>query len=149
MISTSQLADQQPTIEFLGHLPDRAREILGPDALSLLIMLHQRFNPRRLELLDARRRRQQAIDQGARPDFLAETAGIRAANWRIAPVPEELRDRRLEITGPVDRKMIINALNSPAKVFMADLEDSCSPTWENILLGQLNLRDAVDRSINF
>ena len=74
MISTSQLADQQPTIEFLGHLPDRAREILGPDALSLLIMLHQRFNPRRLELLDARRRRQQAIDRGARPDFLAETA---------------------------------------------------------------------------
>jgi len=149
MISTSQLADKQPTIEFLGHLPDRAREILGPDALSLLIMLHQRFNPRRLELLDDRRRRQQAIDQGARPDFLAETAGIRAADWRIAPVPEELRDRRLEITGPVDRKMIINALNSPAKVFMADLEDSCSPTWENILLGQLNLRDAVDRSINF
>jgi len=149
MTSTSQLAVKPPMIEFLGHLPDQAREVLGAEALSLLIMLQQRFNPRRLELLNARRRRQQALDQGARPDFLAETAEIRAADWRIAPVPEDLRDRRVEITGPVDRKMIINALNSPAKAFMADLEDSCAPSWENVLLGQLNLRDASDRSIKF
>ena len=83
------------------------------------------------------------------PGFLEDTADIRAGDWRIAPVPADLQDRRVEITGPVDRKMIINALNSPVKCFMADFEDSCSPTWENVLLGQVNLRDAIDRIISY
>jgi len=143
------MADQQPDVEFTAQTPDEAREILNPGALALLLMLHRRFNARRLGLLDKRRGRQKALDGGMRPDFRAETVKIREADWKVAPVPEDLLDRRVEITGPVDRKMIINALNSPAKAFMADFEDSCSPTWENIILGQVNLRDAVNRTISF
>ena len=143
------MAGQQPDVEFTADIPIEARDILNPGALSLLSMLQRRFNPRRIGLLDKRAGRQKALDGGMRPDFLSETATIRAADWKVAPVPEDLLDRRVEITGPVDRKMIINALNSPAKAFMADLEDSCSPTWENIILGQVNLRDAVNRTISF
>jgi len=143
------MAEQQPDVEFTAPIPDEAREVLNPRALALLLMLHRRFSARRNGLLKKRRGRQKALDGGMRPDFLAETAMIRESDWRIAPVPEDLLDRRVEITGPVDRKMIINALNSPAKAFMADFEDSCSPTWENIILGQVNLRDAVNRTISF
>ncbi len=138
-----------PRVEILGPRIERSDEVLTPLALQLLASLHRRFNARRLELLAARAERQSEIDAGALPDFLAETAAVRAGNWRIAPVPADLRDRRVEITGPVDRKMIINALNAPVRAFMADFEDSCSPTWENIIRGQVNLFDAIRRTIRY
>ena len=143
------MADQQPDVEFTAKIPKEARHILNPGALALILMLHRRFNARRVGLLEKRRGRQMALDGGMRPAFRADTAHIRAADWKIASVPDDLQDRRVEITGPVDRKMIINALNSPAKTFMADFEDSCSPTWENIISGQVNLHDAVDGTICF
>ncbi len=124
-------------------------EILTPEASAFLTRLQRNFGGRRQELLAQRRARQQQIDAGHTPDFLAETASIREKEWTVAPIPHDLRDRRVEITGPVDRKMIINALNSGASVFMADLEDSNSPTWQNNLEGQLNLRDAVAGAIGF
>ncbi len=127
----------------------RDEEVLTPEALSLLDTLHRRFDSRRLELLSARVDRQRHIDFGVLPDFLASTEKIRARDWRIAPVPHDLQDRRVEITGPVDRKMIINALNAPVQAFMADFEDSTSPTWENIINGQINLKDALERKIRF
>jgi malate synthase len=125
------------------------RRILTPDALQFIGRLHRKFNEKREQLLAARDVRQQEIDNGKLPDFLASTAAIRKADWRIGPLPECLQDRRVEITGPVDRKMIINALNSGAKVFMADFEDSTSPTWKNVIEGQMNLYDAVRREIDF
>jgi malate synthase len=137
------------TLEFLGKAVQRADEVLTPRALALLEMLHCEFNARRLELLDTRTRRQRELDAGALPDFLPSTAGIRNDTWRVAPVPGDLQDRRVEITGPVDRKMIINALNAPVQAFMADFEDSSSPTWENMIHGQINLRDAINRTIRF
>lgn len=124
-------------------------EILTPEALEFLATLHRRFNARRLELLARRTERQRAIDAGERPDFLPETAHIRASDWTIAPFPPQLNDRRVEITGPVDRKMVINALNSGAKVFMADFEDANTPTWQNQIEGQINLRDALRRTITY
>ena len=124
-------------------------EILTPEAVAFVAALQRKFNGRRLELLAKRAERQVRIDAGERPDFLPETAHIRASAWTVAPIPRDLTDRRTEITGPVDRKMIINALNSGASVFMADLEDSNSPTWDNIVGGQINLRDAVRGDISF
>jgi malate synthase len=138
-----------PGVEVLGDVSGERAEILTPDALSLVAKLVRAFAPRRAELLAKRVERAAALDAGKRPDFLPETADVRAADWTIAPVPADLQDRRVEITGPVDRKMIINALNSGAKVFMADFEDSNTPTWENTIQGQINLRDAVHRTINF
>jgi malate synthase len=124
-------------------------EILTPGALALVADLHRRFNARRKELLARRAERQQAFDAGKRPDFLAETAEIRAGDWKIAPFPAQINDRRTEITGPVDRKMVINALNSGAKVFMGDFEDANTPNWQNQIEGQINLRDALKRTITF
>ena len=124
-------------------------EILTPEALQFLSDLHARFDGRRRELLAARVARQQRIDAGELPSFLPETEAIRKGDWRCAPIPADLIDRRVEITGPVDRKMIINALNAGANVFMADLEDSNSPTWYNNISGQINLRDAVRGTISF
>ncbi|MBV8145950.1 MAG: malate synthase A [Gammaproteobacteria bacterium] len=138
-----------PRVEILGPQIERADEVLTPLALQLLGSLHRRFNARRLELLDARARRQTEFDAGALPDFLPATAELRAADWRVAPVPADLADRRVEITGPVDRKMVINALNAPVQTFMADFEDACAPTWDNIVRGQLNLLDAVRRTISY
>ena len=138
-----------PKVEILGQVIERQDEVLTPLALQLLASLHRRFNARRLELLNARHERQIQLDDGALPDFLPHTAAVRAADWRIAPVPQDLIDRRVEITGPVERKMIINALNAPVRCFMADFEDSCSPTWENIIRGQVNLADAIRRTITF
>ncbi|MDR6923383.1 malate synthase A [Chryseobacterium sp. 2987] len=123
--------------------------VFTPDLTDFLIALHQNFNERRLELLEDRKKTQSEWDQGKMPEFLSETEGIRNADWTCAPLPEDLLDRRVEITGPVDRKMIINALNSGAKTFMADFEDSSSPTWENCIQGQINLADAVRRNIDF
>jgi malate synthase len=138
-----------PRIEILGPMVARSEEALTPLALRLLASLHRRCNARRLELLEARKERQAELDDGALPDFLAGTAAVRSGDWRIAPVPADLLDRRVEITGPVDRKMIINALNAPVRAFMADFEDSCSPTWENVIRGQVNLNDAVRRTISY
>src|SRR5215203_4252860 len=123
--------------------------ILSPEALALVATLHRRFNPRRQELLRAREERQAAIDMGAELGFLPETRSVRDGHWQVAPAPGDLLDRRVEITGPCDRKMVINALNSGAKVFMADLEDASSPTWSNVVDGQRNLYDAVRRTISF
>jgi malate synthase len=138
-----------PKLEVLGPNVERAEEVLTPLALQLLASLHRRFNARRLGLLEARARRQALLDDGALPEFLTDTAAVRAADWRISPVPADLADRRVEITGPVDRKMVINALNAPVQAFMADFEDSCSPTWENLIRGQVNLNDAVRRTISY
>lgn len=124
-------------------------EILTTEALEFLATLHRRFNARRLELLARRTERQRALDAGERLDFLPETAHIRESDWTIAPFPPQLNDRRVEITGPVDRKMVINALNSGAKVFMADFEDANTPTWQNQIEGQINLRDALRRTITY
>ena len=123
--------------------------VLTPAALEFLVELCERFEPERQRLLAARVARQERLNAGELPDFLPETAAIRAGDWRVAPAPADLQDRRVEITGPVDRKMIVNALNSGAKVFMADFEDSNSPTWANQIGGQINLYDAVRRQIDF
>jgi len=124
-------------------------EILTPEALRFVAGLARRFTARRDQLLKLRAIRQKEIDSGHFPDFLSETAEIRSADWKVAPIPHDLMDRRVEITGPVERKMVINALNSGANTFMADFEDSNSPTWENCISGQANLRDAVRRTIEF
>jgi malate synthase len=123
--------------------------ILTPAALAFLARLHRRFEATRRQLLQARRERQARYDAGELPDFRADTVAIRDGDWQVAPIPAALQDRRVEITGPVERKMIINALNSGAKVFMADFEDSSAPTFANQLDGQLNLRDAVAGTIEF
>ncbi|MBA2175696.1 malate synthase A [Halobacillus locisalis] len=132
-----------------GELSPSFGEILTPEALIFLEQLHQRFNPKRLELLKRREQIQHEIIQGSKPTFLEETVTIRESEWRIGPLPHDLQDRRVEITGPVDRKMVINGLNSGAKVFMADFEDANSPTWRNTVQGQINLRDAIRGTINF
>ncbi len=136
-------------VDIRAPVSEAGNGILAPAALDFIVELHRRFNQRRLDLLTARQARQAELDAGQRPDFLAETKSIRESDWRVGEIPEDLLDRRVEITGPVDRKMIINALNSSARCFMADFEDSCSPTWDNIVEGQINLRDAVNRSIAF
>jgi malate synthase len=123
--------------------------ILSAEAMEFVSSLVERFGPRVSQLLQARDDRQRHIDAGELPDFLPETREIRQSEWRVAPIPADLLDRRVEITGPTERKMIINALNSGAKVFMADCEDSLSPTWENVVAGQENLRDAVRRTIDY
>ena len=128
--------------------PDFA-EILTPDALRFVATLARAFEARREELLQKRVQRQAELDAGKLPAFLPETAAIRAATWTIAPLPQDLQDRRVEITGPVDRKMVINALNSGAKVFMADFEDAHAPTWEATIQGQINVRDAQLREISY
>ena len=136
-------------VEIVAPVSARYAEILTPEAVAFVVALQRAFNGRRKELLAARAARQKRLDAGERPNFLAETRGIREAEWTVAPLPADLLDRRVEITGPTDRKMIINALNSGAKVFMADFEDSTTPTWENLVEGQINLRDAVRRTIAF
>jgi malate synthase len=132
-----------------GEISPGASQILTHDALNLIAKVHREFNARRIELLERREQRQGQLDAGKRPDFLPETAAIREDDWLAAPIPADLQDRRVEITGPTDRKMIINALNSGAKVFMADCEDANAPTWSNMIEGQLNLSDAVRRKIEF
>ncbi|HLJ69911.1 MAG TPA: malate synthase A [Roseiarcus sp.] len=127
----------------------RAEEILTPAALAFLADLHRRFDKRRRELLARRAERQKLFDAGETPDFLPETRDIRESDWRVAPIPADLLDRRVEITGPVDRKMIVNALNSGAKVFMADFEDATSPSFANMIEGQINLKDRWDGKIDF
>ncbi len=136
-------------LEIVGGMAPGYSEILTPEALAFVAELAERFTERRDKLLEARREVQKKIDGGWLPDFLPETKDIRESDWQVAPIPEALRDRRVEITGPAEPKMIINALNSGAKVFMADLEDSLSPTWERVVEAQLALRDAVRHALTF
>ena len=124
-------------------------EVLTPDTLKFLAKLHRTFNARRLELLKKRAERQAEIDAGHWPEFLASTQSVREGEWRVAPIPADLQKRHVEITGPTDRKMLINALNSGADVFMADFEDANSPTWENMVQGQVNLTQAIERTLAF
>ncbi|GAA2119395.1 malate synthase A [Nocardioides bigeumensis] len=138
-----------PGITLRGPQVDRADEVLTPEALDFVADLHRRFGARRGELLAARAERRAALARGASLDFLPETAHVREGDWRVAPVPADLRDRRVEITGPTERKMAINALNSGAKVWLADLEDANTPHWVNVVGGQVNLRDAVRRTLAF
>jgi malate synthase len=134
-------------VEIHGHITSEFAQVLTPEAVAFVAKLCRRFEPRRQELLAARVARQSAFDTGKMPDFLPETASIRSSEWTVAPQPADMLDRRVEITGPTDRKMVINALNCGASVFMADFEDADTPTWHNMIDGQINLRDAVRRSI--
>ena len=136
-------------VEVRGEVTPAFAEILTPDALAFVAKLQRAFGARRLECLARRQARQAALDRGEPLDFLPETKHIRESDWTCAPIPADLRDRRVEITGPTDRKMVINALNSGAKMFMADFEDANSPTWANMVEGQINLRDAIRRTITF
>src|ERR1700716_3135883 len=132
-----------------GPSDGRATEVLTPEALAFVGRLQREFGDRRLELLRMRDERQVRLDAGEMPQFLATTESVRVSDWMVAKAPEDLQDRRVEITGPTDRKMLINALNSGARVFMADFEDSNSPTWSNLVGGQVNLIDAIERRIDF
>ncbi|MBZ0276654.1 MAG: malate synthase A, partial [Anaerolineae bacterium] len=138
-----------PVVEILDTVLPEFEFVLSPEAVAFVAKLARTFTARRDELLRKRDERQAAIDAGYMPDFLPETESIRNGDWRVAPCPADIQDRRTEITGPTDRKMVINALNSGAKVFMADFEDANSPTWFNLLDGQRNLHDAVRRQIDY
>jgi len=136
-------------IEILAPSNPEFAAILTPEAVTFVAKLHRSFDARRQELLARRRVRQSELENGRLPDFLPETRQIREAHWSVAPVPMDLQDRRVEITGPTDRKMVINALNSGANMFMADFEDSSTPTWSNQIHGQINMRDAIAGTISF
>ncbi len=136
-------------VEIVGGDVDRGGEILTPDALELVAELQRRFGPRRDDLLAARRLRRAEVARSGRLDFLPETADVRAGDWTVAAAPEDLQDRRVEITGPTDRRMTINALNSGARVWLADMEDASTPHWSNVVGGQVNLYDAIRRDITF
>ncbi|MGQ0653399.1 MAG: malate synthase A [Betaproteobacteria bacterium] len=136
-------------IALTGDVTREYAQILTPEALAFVAKLHRRFEPRRQELLARRAARQSEFDSGRLPDFLPETRALREGDWTVAAQPKDLLDRRVEITGPTDRKMVINALNCGASTFMADFEDANCPTWQNMLEGQINLRDAVRRTITF
>ena len=136
-------------VEIRGPVRDRHRDVLTEQAVEFLAALHREFDERRRELLDARLERQARLNAGEMPELLADTTDIRADDWKVTPAPADLTDRRVEITGPTERKMLINALNSGASVFMADFEDANSPTWQNMLDGHVNLSDAIDRTIDF
>ena len=136
-------------LQFAAPVSDDYRTVLSEGAMAFLRQLAERFAPRLTDLLQARVAFQDKMDAGALPDFLPETRAIRESAWRIRDIPSDLRDRRVEITGPVDRKMVINALNADVKVFMADFEDALAPTWDNVVQGQINLRDANLKTISF
>jgi malate synthase len=136
-------------VEISGRITPEFAQILSAEAIAFIAELHRRFDARRQELLTRRAARQREFDGGAKPDFLQGTKPIRDAEWKVASQPKDLLDRRVEITGPTDRKMVINALNSGASTFMADFEDANCPTWHNMIDGQINLRDAVRRNITF
>jgi malate synthase len=148
-VSTVHSTTRIEGLEIQAEVSPQAAEILRPEALHFVEKLVHEFDGRRRELLARRAERQADFDAGKMPDFLPETADVRRADWQVAPIPADLLDRRVEITGPVDRKMIINALNSGANVYMADFEDSNSPTWRNCIEGQVNLRDTVAGTISF
>src|SRR5213592_4021254 len=136
-------------VEIRAPALSEAARVLTPAALSFVAKLHRAFESRRQDLLARRAARQREFDAGKFPDFIPETAPLRAKEWTIAPQPKDLLDRRVEITGPTDRKMVINALNCGASTFMADFEDANCPTWANMMEGQANIADAVRRTITF
>ena len=132
-----------------GPVTGRAAEVLTNEALEFVASLQREFGERRLELLRLRDERQVRLDAGELPTFLSATGSVRESDWKVAPPATDLQDRRVEITGPTDRKMVINALNSGARVFMADFEDANTPTWANLVEGQVNLIDAIERTLDF
>ena len=132
-----------------GPMLEEYTRVLTPEASQFLAEMARKFDPKRRELLERRVARMEELQRGVLPDFLDETTDIRKAEWKVAPIPKDLQDRKVEITGPVERKMIINALNSGAQVFMADFEDANSPTWDNNVRGQVNLCDAARGTIEF
>ena len=136
-------------LEVLGQQIPGMEKILTKGCLELIADLERNFGEKRRKLLIAREEKQKEYDKGVLPDFPSETQSIRDGDWKVASIPEDLQDRKVEITGPVDRKMIINALNSGAKTFMTDFEDSMSPTWENVIQGQINLLDLWNDEIDF
>ena len=138
-----------PALQLPAERPEGSDQVLTPAALAFVAHLHRKFEGRRRERMAARAERQARLDAGETFGFLPETRAVREADWTVAPVPADLRDRRVEITGPTDRKMVINALNSGASTFMADFEDSLTPTWENVVGGQANLRQAIERTLGF
>src|SRR3954469_16111197 len=140
-------APKAQDVRVAGRVTTEFAQIVSEPALEFIAKLHREFEPRRQELLARRAARQKEFDAGKRPDFLPETKQIREAEWKIASQPADMLDRRVEITGPTDRKMVINALNCGASTFMADFEDANCPTWFNMIDGQINIRDAVRRSI--
>ncbi len=144
---TQQIAGTE--LRFTQGFAAAERQVLTAEAVEFLTELVGKFTPRRNELLAARVRWQQNIDRGELPGFISETASIREGEWKIRGIPQDLRDRRVEITGPVERKMVINALNANVKVFMADFEDSLAPNWDKVIDGQINLRDAVNGTISY
>jgi len=147
MSLTAQTAP--PGVEIAGRLRPGFERILTPEAVAFVVELQRRFGGERRRLMAGRAELQAKLDQGWKPDFLPETAAIRASDWTVGPLPKDLLDRRVEITGPTDRKMVINALNSGANVFMADFEDANAPTWDNMIEGQINLVDAIRGTIGF
>jgi malate synthase A len=149
LLNIMKIFDFPPGVQIRGPVVAGETEILTPAALEFLAALHREFNPRRLGLLRERAARQELIDKGQLPNYLAETRNVREGHWQVLPVPEDLQDRRVEITGPVERKMVINALNSRANCFMADFEDAHSPTWQGTIEGQINVRDAVRGTIEY
>jgi malate synthase len=139
----------RPGVDIRGPAVEGSDRVLTDDAIAFIAELQRTFDDRRRDLLDRRRTRQDRLIEGELPGFLPETEDVRTAEWTVAEMPPDLADRRVEITGPTDRKMVINALNSGARIFMADFEDANSPTWENMVLGQSNLTDAIERTIGF
>lgn len=136
-------------LAFIRPYGEQEKQILTAEAVEFLTELVTHFTPQRNKLLAARIQQQQDIDNGTLPDFISETASIRDTDWKIRGIPADLQDRRVEITGPVERKMVINALNANVKVFMADFEDSLAPDWNKVIDGQINLRDAVNGTISY
>src|SRR5437867_2872688 len=143
------MAATESAARLLAPPPAGCEGVLSSAAIAFLSALARRFEATRQALQERRRQRQQELDAGRLPDFLAETRDIREREWTVAPIHPDLNDRRVEITGPVDRKMVINALNSGASVFMADFEDANTPKWDNNIQGHLNLRDAIRRRIDY
>ena len=144
-----EFSSSEQSIKILAETTPEFSQILTPSALNFIAKLQRLFGPTREKLLKKRQERQKEIDSGEMPHFLLETQDIRESDWKVAPIPADLMDRRVEITGPVDRKMVINALNSGAQIYMADFEDSHSPTWSGTIEGQINLKDAIRRTISY
>jgi malate synthase len=146
---TPEPTPSKSSLDIRATVPAECAGVLSPEAKAFVAELSRRFEPRRRELLERRKERQQALLRGELPDFLSDTQSVRSGEWKVAPIPADIQNRRVEITGPVDRKMIINALNSGANVFMADFEDANSPTWENVIHGHRNIGDAVREEIEY
>ena len=145
----TQQATTVDELAFTQPYGEQEQQVLTAEAVEFLTELVTRFTPQRNKLLAARIHQQQEIDNGKLPGFISETASIRRSEWKIRGIPEDLQDRRVEITGPVERKMVINAMNANVKVFMADFEDSLAPDWQKVIDGQINLRDAVNGTISY